>query len=137
MWIARFGVVVGLLFFPLALGPYNALELVLCGLGIIVFCVVGVPLEMMSITGSGRLVGKTIKLTVDDVGVRGWPIAEDLDRRWDTVRRVWVRGGTIIIPFRSLPGSRKGWVVIPEAGLSPSQLSELKMLLRAKGLLRR
>jgi hypothetical protein len=95
-----------------------------------------IVLGLIVLNRTEQLVGETVRLQIDDEGVRGWPLAEDLDTSWDRVRRARRLGGVIALPFRNF-GTRAGWIPIPERALTPEQLSDLRVLLAKKGLMKR
>ena len=90
---------------------------------------------LLSMYGTGRLVGTEVHLVIDDDGVRGWPVAPYQDRSWSRIRRVRRLGGVITLPFRQF-GSRAGWVPIPERAMTPQQLEEFHTLLIGNGLMK-
>jgi hypothetical protein len=90
---------------------------------------------LLSMYGTGRLVGKEVHLVIDDKGVRGWPVAPYQDRSWPRIRKVRRLGGVITLPFRQF-GSRAGWVPIPARALTTQQLEELDALLVDNGLIK-
>jgi hypothetical protein len=138
-WAARMLLIPGILciLFGLPTNPkYMTAELLFMVFGVV--CLVGAPLllsrMLMSMYGTDRLVGTSVQLKIDDRGIRGWPLAADMDTSWPRVRRARRLRGVITVPFRQF-GTRAGWVPIPERALSSGQLETLRLLLKAKGLL--
>lgn len=81
------------------------------------------------------LVGTKIRLSIDDAGLWGWPLASQIDRSWPRVRRARRFRGVITLPFREF-GTRAGWVQVPERALTAKQLAEFRGLLASKGLMK-
>lgn len=90
---------------------------------------------LLSMYGTGRLVGKEVHLVIDDDGVRGWPVGPYQDRSWSRIRKVRRLGGVITLPFRQF-GSRAGWVPIPERAMTPQQIDDFRALLVANDLMK-
>jgi hypothetical protein len=115
--------------------PGQSLEVFAFGLAL----AIGGPLLLVLMVfgqyGNAGLVGKKVHLTIDESGVRGWPLAPYQDRTWPTIRRVHRLGGVITLPFRQF-GTREGWVPIPARALTSEQRSALSALLVRKGLMK-
>lgn len=92
---------------------------------------------LMLVNGTETVVGKQVRLLLDDEGVRGWPLARDVDTSWPRVRKTRSLGGVMTLPFRQPFGARQGWIPIPERALTPQQREELHSLLVSKGLIKR
>jgi hypothetical protein len=91
-------------------------------------------LAALSMYGARGLVGTTVHLSVDDKGVRGWPLLPDADRTWPRIGRVREMRGVITMPFRKF-GTRAGWVPVPRRAMTADHLTELLGFLATKGVL--
>ncbi len=91
-------------------------------------------LGALGMYGSRRFVGTTVRLSIDDQGVRGWPLAKEMRLTWAQIRRVRSVRGVITLPFRHF-GTRAGWVPVPERAMTAGQLTDFLSLLADKGVL--
>jgi len=135
-WVGRLAVVPGAAIGLMAIvalaspkdPPGQSLEVFAFGLALAVGGPLLFVLMMFGQYGNEQLVGKTVHLTIDGSGVRGWPLAPYQDRTWPRIRKVHQLGGVITLPFRQL-GTREGWVPIPERAPTAEQRSALSTLL--------
>jgi hypothetical protein len=109
------------------------IRVLVLGLALALLAPIALVWMLMSMYGTGRLIGKKVSLIIDDTGVRGWPLAPYQDRTWPRIRKVRRLRGVITLPFRQF-GTRAGWVALPERALTAEQLTQFRALIREKGL---
>jgi len=106
------------------------------GIALIVAAFSVAPFFWILVTGTAALVGRTVELTVDAIGVEGWPVPIRGGRPWSRLHGPRIEALVVVLPFRRSTSSL-GWVVIPRRDLADDELAQLVDLLRSRGFLRR
>jgi hypothetical protein len=140
-WAARIAIAPGLLLILIGIPtnpriPFvNYLFLIVAGLVFLVVAPLALCWILMAMYGANRVVGQTVHFTIDDEGIRGWPIAEYIDTSWSRAGRARRLRGVITVPFHQC-GTRAGWVPIPERAIDPGKRDELLAQLAARAQLK-
>ena len=82
-------VLVGILGLPSSDGSWGVMiEAIGFGLACAILAPLVLVWVLVSMYRTTRLVGKKVHLVIDDLGVRGWPLAPYQDRTWARIRKV-------------------------------------------------
>ena len=124
----------GLMFIAVVLEPADNPVAADVGVGILFLLLapILVPFLMLFASGKFQMIGRSVRITFDDRGVDGWPVAAFRTTDWDDLRHPRLESRVLVLPF-SWPFA-DAWAVVPARAFSPEQFGRLLTILHGKGV---